>query len=59
MSRKAFAITITIVAVAILLEIMAGYFAGKAIEKTWDACYPMANSRISWEQTFHAGAWSE
>lgn len=23
-----------------------------------DSVYPMANSRISWEQTFHAGAWS-
>lgn len=23
-----------------------------------DIVYPMANSRISWEQTFHAGAWS-
>ena len=24
-----------------------------------DIVYPMANSRISWEQTFRAGAWSE
>ena len=23
--------------------------------KTWDAEYPMANARISWQQTFHAG----
>ena len=23
-----------------------------------DSVYPMANSRINWEQTFHAGAWS-
>lgn len=23
-----------------------------------NSVYPMANSRISWEQTFHAGAWS-
>ena len=23
-----------------------------------DSVYPMANSRIGWEQTFHAGAWS-
>jgi hypothetical protein len=24
-----------------------------------DSVYPMANSRISWEQTFRTGAWSE
>lgn len=24
-----------------------------------DAVFPMANSCISWEQTFHAGAWGE
>ena len=24
-----------------------------------DSVYPMVNSRISWEQTFHAGAWSD
>jgi hypothetical protein len=23
-----------------------------------DSVYPMANSRIGWEQTYHAGAWS-
>lgn len=23
-----------------------------------DSVYPMANSQISWEQTYHAGAWS-
>lgn len=23
-----------------------------------DSVHPMANSRINWEQTFHAGAWS-
>lgn len=24
-----------------------------------DAVYPMANAHISWEQTFHGGAWNE
>ena len=23
-----------------------------------DSVHPMANSRISWDQSFHAGAWS-
>ena len=23
-----------------------------------DVCYPMANARISWEQSFHAGSWN-
>ena len=24
-----------------------------------DVSYPMANANISWEQTYHSGAWSE
>ena len=24
-----------------------------------DKVYPMANAHISWEQTFHGGAWNE
>jgi hypothetical protein len=24
-----------------------------------DSVYPMVNSRISWEQTFNSGAWSD
>ena len=24
-----------------------------------DSVHPFVNTRISWEQTFHAGAWSE
>lgn len=55
MSKRAFGITLAIVAVAIMLEIMAGYFIGKAIEKTWDVCYEMANTKISWQQTFYPG----
>lgn len=26
---------------------------------THDVEYPMANVNVTWEQTFHAGAWSE
>lgn len=59
MSKRAFGITLAIVAVAIMLEIMAGYFIGKAIEATWDVCYEMANAKVSWEQSFHPGAWAE
>lgn len=58
MSKKAFGITLAIVAVAIMLEIMAGYFIGKAIEKTWDVCYKMTNTNVTWLQTFHSGAWN-
>lgn len=59
MSKRAFGITLAIVVAAIMLEILAGYFAGKAIEKTWDVCYEMTNTKISWEQTFHPGVWGE
>ena len=58
MSRKAFWITIGIVAVAIMLEILSGYFIGKAADKVWDACYEMTNTNISWQQTYYPGPWN-
>ena len=27
--------------------------------QTWQTSYPMANANISWEQSFHGGAWNE
>lgn len=57
MSRRAFAIIMSVLAAAIIA--LAGADMALETEKTWDSEYPMANSRISWEQTFHSGAWSE
>ena len=47
--------------VFILLAIAAGLI-WNAIEETnqppaWQVSYPMANANISWEQSFHPGAW--
>ena len=51
--------------ITILLAIIIG-IAWAVVEnmdegQTWKpaAEYPMANARISWEQTFHPGAWTE
>lgn len=55
MSRKAFGISISVIAAVILA--LAGLNIGLEKEKTWDSEHPMANARISWEQTFRAGAW--
>lgn len=57
MSRKNFFIVLGIIAVAIMLEIMSGYFIAKAAEKVWDIVCPMANTNISWEQTYYPGPW--
>lgn len=57
MSRKGFIITLAVVAVAIMLEIMSGYFIAKTAEKAWDIVCPMANANISWDQTHYEGAW--
>ena len=27
--------------------------------QAWQTSYPMANAHISWEQTYHGGAWNE
>lgn len=56
--RKVFAI---IMAVFLLAVIVVGVLAlfGVFDKPAWepDVYYPMANARISWDQTFHTGGW--
>lgn len=56
MGKRAFRITISIMA-AVLLALIG---MNKAIdnEKTWDVCYEMTNTNVTWLQTFHSGAWN-
>lgn len=57
MSRKGFIITLAVVAVAIMLEIVSGYLFAKAAEEAWSIVCPMANTNISWQQTYYPGPW--
>lgn len=57
MSKRTFRIFITVIAAGIIA--LAGMNIALDNEKTWDECYEMANAKVSWEQTFHSGAWSE
>lgn len=57
MSRKSFVIVLGVLAAMIIA--LAGMNAGIDRRKNWDTCYEMANAKISWEQTFHSGPWSE
>lgn len=56
MGKRAFRITISIMA-AVLLALIG---MNKAIDnkKTWDVCYEMTNTNVTWLQTFHSGAWN-
>lgn len=49
--------------ICILIAIAIGLIWSAAEEDkkvlTPDKVYPMANAHISWEQTFHGGAWNE
>ena len=56
MSRKACLIAMGIIIAALIA--MAVLAISDAEEKTWDTCHPMTNVNISWQQTFHGGAWT-
>ena len=56
MSRKTFRISISVIAAVIIALI--GMNISLDNEKTWDVCYEMANTKVSWKQTFHPGAWN-
>lgn len=57
MSRKSFWVALAALAVVITGLI----FLNRAEDRrqTWDTEHPMVNTKVSWEQTFRAGAWSE
>lgn len=44
-------------AIALLAGMIALNMAVKEPELEPDGVFPMANAKISWEQTFHSGAW--
>ena len=56
-SRKTFLITmaVLIVVIAVFLALNIAQFN----RKTWDTEHPIVNTNISWEQTYHAGAWGD
>ena len=54
MKRKTFYTMATIIAAAVIS--LAWLSFGGADEPAWDVCYPMANANISWNQTYHGGA---
>lgn len=53
-------IFIVLMILAIIIGLAWNYLeSGEAERQKPDAVYPMANAHISWEQTFHGGAWNE
>ena len=53
-------IFIVMIILAIIIGLAWNYMeSGEAEGPKPDAVYPMANAHISWEQTFHGGAWNE
>ena len=55
-------IFIALILLAIGIGILWNYLDGQNKVPEWPGevtTYPMTNVNISWEQTFHSGAWSE
>ena len=57
MTRKSFLITLAALAVVIAGLIVLNR--QEDSRQAWDTVHPMVNTEISWEQTFHSGAWSD
>lgn len=58
--RQGSIIFIVVIILAIIIGLLWNYLEnGEAEGQKPDAIYPMANAHISWEQTFHGGAWNE
>ena len=57
--RKGQIIFIVCILLAIVIGLVWNELEANNQPQTWQTSYPMANAHISWEQTYHGGAWNE
>ena len=57
--RKGYMLAVALVIIGVAAYAAAETVAAAAKGPEPDAVFPMANSHISWSQTFHAGSWGE
>ena len=57
--RKGQIIFIVLILLAVAIGLLWNELEQTEVQTKPDVSYPMANVNISWEQTFHSGAWSE
>ena len=57
--RKGQIIFIVLILLAIVIGLIWNELEQTEVQTKPDVSYPMTNVNISWEQTFHSGAWSE
>ena len=57
--RKGQIIFIVLILLAVAIGLLWNTLEQNEVQTKPDVSYPMTNVNISWEQTFHSGAWSE
>jgi len=57
--RKGQILFIVLILLAIVIGLVWNELEKTEVQTKPDVSYPMTNVNISWEQTFHSGAWSE
>ena len=57
--RKGQIIFIVLIILAVAIGLLWNELEQTEVQTKPDVSYPMTNVNISWEQTFHSGAWSE
>ena len=57
--RKGQIIFIVLILLAVAIGLLWNTLEQTEVQTKPDVSYPMTNVNISWEQTFHSGAWSE
>ena len=57
--RKGQIIFIVLIILAVAIGLLWNTLEQNEVQTKPDVSYPITNVNISWEQTFHSGAWSE
>ena len=55
-TKKVVSAMLRIILIALIALVVCTFFNVQA-EKAWDVEYPMANAKVTWQQSYHSGGW--
>lgn len=55
-TKRVVSAMLRIILIALIALVVCTFFNVQA-EKTWDVEYPMANAKVTWQQSYHSGGW--
>ena len=56
-TKKVISAMLRIILIALIAFVVCTFFNVQAEKTAWDVEYPMANAKVTWQQSYHSGGW--